>query len=98
MGNRTRAQPEHRLDRFTQWSRDIIANNKRKSGTGSEILSASQYYTTPINETAQKLGKSIKAIQDQLYERDNIHYGTIENGTGSKKHRFYYGYNPFEEA
>lgn len=37
MGNRTRAQPEHRLDRFTQWSRDIIANNKRKSGTGSPL-------------------------------------------------------------
>lgn len=35
MNNRARAQPEHRLDRFTQWSRETIANNKRKSGTGS---------------------------------------------------------------
>lgn len=79
--------------------RKLMHNNPDGwTGTASEILSASQYYTTPINETAQKLGKSIKAIQDQLYERDNIHYGTIENGTGSKKHRFYYGYNPFEEA
>lgn len=36
--DKIRAEPgERRLDRFTQWSRDIIANNKRKSGTGSPL-------------------------------------------------------------
>ena len=35
MGDRVRAEPGHRLDKFTQWSRETIANNKRKSGTGS---------------------------------------------------------------
>lgn len=31
-----RAEPgKHRLDRFTRWSMEIIASNKRKSGTGS---------------------------------------------------------------
>ena len=32
-----------------------------------------------------------------LYQQDNILYEPIKNGTGSKKHRFYYGYCPFED-
>lgn len=34
MENRARAEP-HRLDRFTQWSREIIATNKREGGDGT---------------------------------------------------------------
>lgn len=35
MNDRARAQPEHRLDRFTQWSREVIANNKCVDSDGS---------------------------------------------------------------
>lgn len=35
MNDRARAQPEHRLDRFTQWSREVIANNKCVDSDGT---------------------------------------------------------------
>ena len=33
--NKTRDKPEHRLDNFTRWSREVVANSKREGGTGS---------------------------------------------------------------
>lgn len=41
MHDRIRAEPTHRLDRFTQWSRETIANSKREGGTGSPPQHAS---------------------------------------------------------
>ena len=52
---------------------------------------------TPIYEKAQKVGKNILKYQDLLFQQDNIMYEPINNGSGAKKHRFYYGYNPFTD-
>lgn len=35
MDDRVRAEPGHRLDKFTQWSREVIANNKCVDRDGS---------------------------------------------------------------
>ena len=75
--------------------RKILQDNGTWTGTASEILSFSRNYGFPIRETAQKLGKRLEALQDELYSRDFIEYGTIQNGTGSKKHRFSYVESPF---
>lgn len=32
---KTRAEPTHKLDRFTQWSREVIASNKCVDRDGS---------------------------------------------------------------
>lgn len=32
MENRVRAEPKHKLDRFTQWSRETIKANKKTGG------------------------------------------------------------------
>lgn len=32
---KTRAEPKHKLDNFTRWSREIMAISKREGGTGS---------------------------------------------------------------
>lgn len=66
------------------------------TGTATEILTLSRQYGFPIAETAQRLGKRLEALKDELYSRDFIEYGTIQNGTGSKKHRFSYAKSPFE--
>lgn len=63
--------------------------------TASEIISSSKKLNKPIYETTQKLGKSIEKYQDLLLRQDNIVYEPIKNGTGAKKHRFYYSPNPF---
>lgn len=63
--------------------------------TASEIIASSKKLNKPIYETTQKLGKSIEKYQDLLLGQDNIVYEPIKNGTGAKKHRFYYSPNPF---
>lgn len=32
---KTRAEPKHKLENFTRWSREIIATNKRENMDGS---------------------------------------------------------------
>ena len=67
------------------------------TGSATEIVNSSKLFKTPISESAQKVGQAIGRYQDLLYQQDNILYEPIKNGTGSKKHHFYYGYCPFED-
>lgn len=78
--------------------RGLLQGTKEKNwtGTATEILTESAKSGTPIRATAQQLGKKIEALQDELRSRDLIEYNTIQNGTGSKKHRFSYVTSPFE--
>lgn len=78
--------------------RKLLQNSLDKTwtGTATDILSAAAQYGTPIRVTAQQLGKKIESLQDELRSRDLIEYNTIQNGTGSKKHRFSYVSSPFE--
>ena len=79
--------------------RKILQESKENVWTGSatEIIDASIQYGSPIKVKAQQLGKNIEALQDELRSRDLIEYNTINNGSGSKKHRFSFVANPFEE-
>lgn len=78
--------------------RQLLKNSQDNTwtGTATDILSASTYYGFSIRVTAQQLGQKIKTLQDELRSRDLIEYNTIQNGTGSKKHRFSYVSSPFE--
>lgn len=68
------------------------------TGSATEIVNSSKLFKTPIFESAQKVGQAIGRYQELLYQQDNILYEPIKNGTGSKKHHFYYGYCPFEDS
>lgn len=37
---KTRAEPKHKLENFTRWSREIIATNKREDRDGSQAQHA----------------------------------------------------------
>lgn len=74
----------------------LLQQNKSGwTGSASELINSSKYLKTPIQESGQKVGRSIEKLQDMLFQQDNIMYEPVKNGTGAKKHRFYYGYNPF---
>lgn len=76
--------------------RKLLQQNKSGwTGSASELINASKYLKTPIQETGQKIGRNIEKLQDMLFQQDNIMYEPVKNGTGAKKHKFYYGYNPF---
>lgn len=79
--------------------RKILQENNKEAWTGSatDIINLSIQYGFPIREKAQQLGKKIETLQDELRSRDLIEYNTINNGSGSKKHRFSFVANPFEE-
>lgn len=65
------------------------------SGTATEIINASRMFKTPIYDDSRKVGRSIAGYQEMLYQQDNILYEPVKNGSGAKKHKFQYGYNPF---
>ena len=75
----------------------LSQNRTGWTGTATEIVNASRMFKTPIFDTAQKIGKTIGNYQELLFQQDNILYEPVKNGTGARKHRFYYGFNPFEE-
>lgn len=78
--------------------RKLLKQNKIGwTGSATEIVNASRMFKTPIFDNAQKIGQIIGQYQKLLFEQDNILYEPVKNGTGAKKHRFYYGYNPFED-
>lgn len=78
--------------------RRILQDSTDRTWTGSatDIISLSGKYGSPIKATAQQLGKRIESLQDELRSRDLIEYNKIQNGTGSKKHRFSYVESPFD--
>lgn len=66
------------------------------TGSATEIVNASRMFKVPIFDSAQKVGQAIGKYQELLFQQDNIMYEPVKNGSGAKKHRFFYGYNPFE--
>lgn len=66
------------------------------TGTCSDLLELGKKLSgCYLAENASILGKKITALEKPLFEYDNILHSTAGNGTGGKKHTFYYGYNPF---
>ena len=65
------------------------------AGKATEIINASKLFNTPIYDDSRIVGKKIASYQKMLYEQDNIIYEPANNGSGAKKHKFQYGYNPF---
>lgn len=70
-------------------------NESGWTGSAGELIKSSEAFQTPIQETGQKVGSSIVKYQDMLYQQDNIIYEPIKNGSGAKRHRFFFAYNPF---
>lgn len=76
----------------------LLSQNKAGwTGSATELINSSKMFKTPIFESAQKLGQTIGKYQELLFQQDNILYEPVKNGTGAKKHRFYYCFNPFED-
>lgn len=93
-----KALEEYNSNPLIQTIRKLLGQNKDGwTGGATEIINASRMFRTPIYEKAQKVGKNILKYQDLLFQQDNIMYEPINNGSGAKKHRFYYGYNPFTD-
>ena len=60
-------------------------------GRAREILDAGkELLHKPIEASAQKLGYHIREVADLLYTFDDIAYESVANGSGGKKHLFYY--------
>lgn len=94
-----RAIEEYNSDPLVLTIKKIMDQNRDGwTGKATEIINASRMFKTPIRENAQKVGKSIEQYSEMFFEQDNIIYESIKNGSGAKKHRFYYGYNPFIDA
>lgn len=87
---------EYNGDPLVMTIRKLLKQNKDGwTGGATEIINASRMFKTPIHDKAQKVGRAIEKYQDMLFQQDNILYEPVKNGSGAKKHRFYYGYNPF---
>lgn len=68
------------------------------SGTSSNLLEAGKTYAgCYLADSANALGKQLNIIEKPLFEFDYILHKVVKNGSGGKKHSFYYGYNPFEK-
>lgn len=71
--------------------KNLVKQNKAGwSGSASEIIEESKRLRVPIRESPQKVGKLIPIYQEFLFEQDGIVYTPIQNGSGAKKHSFYY--------
>ncbi len=75
------------------------SHSHRWSGTAKELMEAGKYITkTYLAPNSQKLGYLIRDLEKPLFEYDGIIYSAKSNGTGGKKHDFYYqNLDQFEE-
>ncbi|MDE7261138.1 MAG: AAA family ATPase [Oscillospiraceae bacterium] len=63
----------------------------RWDGTAKDLMEAGKYIArTYLAPNSQKMGKEIKALEKPLFEYDGIVHAESGNGTGGKKHSFYY--------
>lgn len=76
------------------------SNSHRWSGTARELMEAGKYIAkTYLAPDSQKLGYLIRDLEKPLFEYDGIIYSAKSNGTGGKKHDFYYqNLDQFEEV
>ncbi len=75
------------------------SQSHRWSGTAKELMEAGKYIAkTYLAPDSQKLGYLIRDLEKPLFEYDGIIYSAKSNGTGGKKHDFYYqNLDQFEE-
>jgi hypothetical protein len=65
--------------------------NRRWEGTAMDMMRAGKENTGSYPAaTAQKLSYELRELEDDFRAYDGIAHGTINNGTGGKKHCFYY--------
>lgn len=71
----------------------------RWDGTAKDLMEAGKYIAqTYLSPNTKKLGKDITTLEKPLFEYDGIVHATSSNGTGGKKHSFYYqNFGQFEE-
>lgn len=63
----------------------------RWDGTAKDLMIAGRFIArTYLASSEKKLGKDITALEKPLFEFDGIVHSTGGNGTGGKKHHFYY--------
>ena len=76
------------------------SHSHRWSGTAKELMEAGKYITkTYLAPNSQKLGYLIRDLEKPLFAYDGIIYSAKSNGTGGKKHDFYYqNLDQFEEV
>ncbi|MBD5130474.1 MAG: AAA family ATPase [Ruminococcaceae bacterium] len=71
----------------------------RWDGTAKDLMDAGKYIArTYLAPSTKKLGKDIAALEKPLFDYDGIVHSAGSNGTGGKKHSFYYqDLSQFEE-
>lgn len=67
----------------------ISTNGDKWSGKLTDIISSSQYFGTPIHDTAKKLAIRLPKINDLLYEHDKIECHIKTNGNAPKTYEYY---------
>lgn len=96
-----RARDEYESSPIVKTIRKLLEQSPegRWDGTAKDLMEAGKYIArTYLAPTAQKLGHEIRALDSPLFEYDGIIHRTPSNGTGGKKHSFYYQSIPqFEE-
>ena len=88
-----RARDEYESSLIVKTIRKLLEQSPegRWDGTAKDLMEAGKYIArTYLAPTAQKLGHEIKALDGPLFEYDGIIHRTPSNGTGGKKHSFYY--------
>lgn len=95
----TRKRREYDNDPLVNTIRKLVHQNGGKwRGRVKEIISSSQYFKGfKIYDSPQKVGKKIKALEEDLEKYDAIHHSVTDNGSGSGEHVFQ-SENPFEQG
>lgn len=96
-----RARLEYNQSPIVKTIKKLLSQNPdgRWDGTASELMDAGKYIArTHLAPTAQKLGYALKNLDKPLLDYDGILHVAPSNGTGGKKHYFYYqNLDQFEE-
>ena len=71
--------------------KELLKKQGEWKGTATDLLNAGrQICKTQIAPTAQKLGRDLNKLADQLLNYDGIIYDRTSNGSGGGKHYFCY--------
>lgn len=66
----------------------ILQEKEQWTGRCSDIIKVSKEIGYPITETSQKLSRILDEMNGFMIEEDRIYHSMIQNGTGSKQHKF----------
>ena len=81
-------QYQYKNSNFRKTVLKLLEEENQWSGRCGELITASKEFGTPITETAQKLARMIDDYNPFMISDDKIYHTVINNGTGSKIHRF----------